>query len=130
MVGVDSESDGLARAKRMNVATTHEGIDGLTSMPEWQEIDVVFDATSAYAHAKHAKICMEAGKAIVDLTPAAIGPFIVPAVNGDSNIDQLNVNMVTCGGQATIPIVHAISRVAPVFYAEIIALARQAQGGE
>ncbi|WP_201544040.1 acetaldehyde dehydrogenase (acetylating) [Psychrobacter immobilis] len=121
MVGVDPESDGLARAKRMGVATTHEGINGLVAMPEWENIAIVFDATSASAHATHSKICNEAGKVIVDLTPAAIGPFIVPAVNGDSNIDQPNVNMVTCGGQATIPIVYAVSRVAPVHYAEIIA---------
>ncbi len=121
MVGVDPESDGLARVKSMGVGTTHEGIDGLTAMPEWQDIDIVFDATSASAHAKHAKICNEAGKIIVDLTPAAVGPFIVPAVNGDSNITKLNVNMVTCGGQATIPMVHAVSRIAPVHYAEIVA---------
>lgn len=121
MVGVDPSSDGLARAKNMGVAITHEGIKGLVEMPEWQEIGIVFDATSAGAHATHAKICNEAGKVIVDLTPAAIGPFIVPAVNGDANLEQLNVNMVTCGGQATIPIVHAVSRISPVIYAEIIA---------
>lgn len=121
MVGVDPESDGLARAKRMGVATTHEGIEGLVAMPAWEDIAIVFDATSASAHATHSKICNEAGKVIVDLTPAAIGPFIVPAVNGESNIDQPNVNMVTCGGQATIPMVYAVSRVAPVHYAEIIA---------
>lgn len=121
MVGVDPNSDGLARAKNMGVAITHEGIKGLVEMPEWQEIGIVFDATSAGAHATHAKICNEAGKVIVDLTPAAIGPFTVPAVNGDANLEQLNVNMVTCGGQATIPIVHAVSRVSPVIYAEIIA---------
>lgn len=121
MVGVDPQSDGLARAKRMGVGVTHEGIQGLVDMPEWEEISIVFDATSASAHSTHSKICNDAGKVIVDLTPAAIGPFIVPAVNGDSNINQHNVNMVTCGGQATIPIVHAVSRVAKVHYAEIIA---------
>jgi len=121
MVGVDPDSDGLARAKSMGVETTHQGISGLVAMPEWQDIGIVFDATSAGAHANHAKVCNQAGKVIVDLTPAAIGPFIVPAVNGDDNIDQLNVNMVTCGGQATIPIVYAVSRVAPVLYAEIVA---------
>ena len=121
MVGVDPESDGLARAKRMGIATTHEGVKGLVAMPEWEDIAIVFDATSASAHANHSNICNDAGKVIVDLTPAAIGPFIVPAVNGESNIDQPNVNMVTCGGQATIPMVYAVSRVAPVHYAEIIA---------
>lgn len=121
MVGVDPDSDGLARAKRMGVGVTHEGINGLIAMPEWEDISIVFDATSASAHSTHSKICHDAGKVIVDLTPAAIGPFIVPAVNGDSNIDQPNVNMVTCGGQATIPIVYAVSRIAPVHYAEIIA---------
>lgn len=121
MVGVDPSSDGLARAKSMGVATTHKGIKGLMLMPEWDEIGIVFDATSAGAHATHAKLCNEAGKVIIDLTPAAIGPFIVPAVNGDANLDQLNVNMVTCGGQATIPIVHAVSRISAVVYAEIVA---------
>lgn len=121
LVGVDPASDGLARANRMGVATTHEGINGLMAMPEWNDIQIVFDATSAGAHATHAKLCNEAGKTIVDLTPAAIGPFTVPVVNGEENIGQPNVNMVTCGGQATIPIVNAVSRTTEVLYAEIVA---------
>ena len=122
MVGVDPESDGLARARRLDVATTHEGIDGLVRMPEWRDIRVVFDATSAYAHKRHHEICVAAGKQVVDLTPAAIGPFTVPVVNIDVNLDQPNVNMVTCGGQATIPMVHAVRRVSQaVPYAEIVA---------
>ncbi|GGF78819.1 acetaldehyde dehydrogenase (acetylating) [Alteromonas lipolytica] len=121
LVGVDPASDGLARANRMGVATTHEGINGLMAMPEWDDIQIVFDATSAGAHATHAKLCNEAGKTIVDLTPAAIGPFTVPVVNGEDNIGQPNVNMVTCGGQATIPMVYAVSRTTEVLYAEIVA---------
>ncbi len=121
MVGVDPESDGLARASRMGVQTTHEGIKGLMTMPEWKDIAVVFDATSAKAHAIHDKVCREHGKVIIDLTPAAIGPYTVPTVNMEENLAEPNVNMVTCGGQATIPIVAAISQVAKVHYAEIVA---------
>jgi acetaldehyde dehydrogenase len=122
MVGVDPESDGLARARRLKVATTHEGIDGLVKMPEWKDIRVVFDATSAYAHKKHSEIAVAAGKQVIDLTPAAIGPFTVPVVNIDANLNEPNVNMVTCGGQATIPMVYAVRRVSQaVPYAEIVA---------
>ncbi|MEZ5999445.1 acetaldehyde dehydrogenase (acetylating) [Hyphomonas sp.] len=121
MVGIDPESDGLARAKRMGVATTHEGIDGLTRLGVWPEIGIVFDATSAGAHLRHNEIVTGAGKVMVDLTPAAIGPYVIPVVNGDEHLDASNVNMVTCGGQATIPIVAAISSVATVHYAEIVA---------
>jgi acetaldehyde dehydrogenase len=121
MVGIDPESDGLARARRMGVATTHEGFDGFERMPEYASVDVVFDATSAKAHRAHAPRLEAAGKLTVDLTPAAIGPFVVPVVNLDANLDRANVNMVTCGGQATIPIVAAVSRVAPVHYGEIVA---------
>ena len=121
MVGIDPDSDGLARAKRMGVATTHEGIDGLVSLPEFSEIDIVFDATSAGAHTRHAQILSDHGKRVIDLTPAAIGPYVVPVVNGDEHLDASNVNMVTCGGQATIPIVAAISSIAKVHYAEIVA---------
>jgi acetaldehyde dehydrogenase len=121
LVGVDPGSDGLARANRMGIATTHDGIKGLMNMREWDAIQIVFDATSAGAHANHAKLCNDAGKTIIDLTPAAIGPFTVPMVNGDENIGQKNVNMVTCGGQATIPIVNAVARVTKVLYAEIVA---------
>lgn len=121
LVGVDPDSDGLKRAARLGVATTHEGIDGLIKMPEWEEIGIVFDATSAGAHKKHSDICAKAGKVIIDLTPAAIGPYVIPMVNGDAHLDAPNVNMVTCGGQATIPIVAAIASVSKVHYAEIVA---------
>lgn len=120
-VGVDPDSDGLKRAARMGVATTHEGINGLVKMPQWQEIGIVFDATSAGAHETHSRICAAAGKVIIDLTPAAIGPYVVPMVNGDAHLDAPNVNMVTCGGQATIPIVAAVASVSDVHYAEIVA---------
>ncbi len=121
MVGIDPASDGLARAKRMGVATTHEGIDGLIAMPEFKEVGIVFDATSAGAHKRNSELVLAAGKRMVDLTPAAIGPYVIPPVNGEACLDAKNVNMVTCGGQATIPIVHAVNRVAKVHYGEIIA---------
>lgn len=121
MVGIDPDSDGLARARRMGVMTTHEGLDGLTVSDIWDEIDVLFDATSAGAHRKHAEAAREARKLMIDLTPAAIGPYVVPVVNGDTLSDAPNVNMVTCGGQATIPIVAAVSSVADVPYTEIVA---------
>lgn len=123
MVGIDPESDGLARAKRLGVATTHEGIEGLVSMDEFAEIEIVFDATSASAHIQNDAFLRQYKPDIrmVDLTPAAIGPYCVPVVNLQQHLQQLNVNMVTCGGQATIPIVAAVSQVAKVHYAEIVA---------
>ncbi|OYW48038.1 MAG: acetaldehyde dehydrogenase (acetylating) [Novosphingobium sp. 28-62-57] len=121
MVGIDPQSDGLARARRMGIATTHEGIDGLLAMPEFGNIEIVFDATSAGAHHRNSALILAAGKRMIDLTPAAIGPYTVPPVNGDANLDAPNVNMVTCGGQATIPIVAAVNRVAKVHYGEIVA---------
>jgi acetaldehyde dehydrogenase len=121
MVGIDPASDGLARGQRMGVATTHEGIDGLLAMPEFADIGIVFDATSAGAHKRHSELVLAAGKRMIDLTPAAIGPYTIPPVNGEANLDALNVNMVTCGGQATIPIVAAVNRVAKVHYGEIVA---------
>jgi len=121
LAGIDPQSDGLARARRLGVSTTHEGIDGLTRLPEWPDIKIVFDATSAASHKHHSEIVNRNGKVIVDLTPAAIGPYVVPVVNGDQFLESLNVNMVTCGGQATIPIVAAISAVSTVHYAEIVA---------
>ncbi|MCD4527268.1 acetaldehyde dehydrogenase (acetylating) [Nocardioides sp. cx-173] len=121
MVGIDPDSDGLARARRLNVPTTHEGVDGLIAMPGFDEIGIVFDATSAKAHVANAAKLAPYGVKLVDLTPAAIGPFVVPAVNLDEHGSADNVNMVTCGGQATIPIVAAISRVTAVPYAEIVA---------
>jgi len=123
MVGIDPNSDGLARAARMGVATTHEGVQGLTRMAQFQDIDFVFDATSAGAHIKNDAFLrsIKPGIRLIDLTPAAIGPYCVPVVNLEQNLGQLNVNMVTCGGQATIPMVAAVSRVAKVHYAEIVA---------
>jgi len=121
MVGIDPASDGLARAARLGVPTTHKGVEGLVAMPGFDEIDIVFDATSAKAHVANAASLAPYGKLLVDLTPAAIGPFVVPAVNLDILADHDNVNLVTCGGQATIPIVHAVARVTPVPYAEIVA---------
>ena len=121
MVGIDPDSDGLARAKRMGIATTHEGIEGLVKLDVWPEIGIVFDATSAGAHKRHNEVVTSAGKVMIDLTPAAIGPYVIPVVNGDAHLDASNVNMVTCGGQATIPIVAAVASVATVHYAEIVA---------
>jgi len=122
LVGIDPESDGLARAERLGVATTAEGIDGLVASEVWSDVEVVFDATSAGAHARHAEVCREHGKQMIDLTPAAVGPYCVPVVNlDDETLAAGNVNMVTCGGQATIPIVAAVADVARVHYAEIVA---------
>ena len=121
MVGIDPASDGLARAQRMGVPTTSDGVDGLIAMDGFADIDIVFDATSAKAHEANAAKLAPYGKRLIDLTPAAIGPFVVPAVNLAEHPDATNVNMVTCGGQATIPIVAAISRVTPVLYGEIVA---------
>lgn len=122
LVGIDPSSDGLARAQRMGIKTTHEGITGLIDMPEWQDIKLVFDATSAKAHLYNwGYVKQYPDKRIIDLTPAAVGPYLVPPVNFDDNIDVKNVNMVTCGGQATIPMVAAVSRVAKVYYGEIVA---------
>jgi len=121
MAGIDPASDGLARAARLGVATTHEGVEGLIALDGFDEIDIVFDATSAKAHQANARALAPYGKRLVDLTPAALGPFVVPAVNLDQNIAEGNVNMVTCGGQATIPVVAAVARVTEVVYAEIVA---------
>lgn len=121
MVGIDPASDGLARAARLGVATTHEGVDGLIALPGFENVEIVFDATSAKAHEHNASRLQPFGKRLIDLTPAAIGPYVVPAVNLEAHLDAPNVNMVTCGGQATIPIVAAISQAVPVEYAEIVA---------
>ncbi|MFE3188272.1 acetaldehyde dehydrogenase (acetylating) [Nocardia sp. NPDC059240] len=121
MVGIDTASDGLARAARMGVPITADGVDGLIALPQFGEIDIVFDATSAGAHHANSAALAPYGKRLIDLTPAAIGPFVVPAVNLETHRDAADVNMVTCGGQATIPIVAAISRVTAVPYAEIVA---------
>jgi acetaldehyde dehydrogenase len=120
-VGIDPDSEGLKRAAAMGVATTSEGVDGLLRMPQFKDVEIVFDATSAGAHPRHDAVLRPHDKRIIDLTPAAIGPYTIPPVNGAANLDEPNVNMVTCGGQATIPIVAAVARVAPVHYAEIVA---------
>ncbi|SAL12683.1 acetaldehyde dehydrogenase [Caballeronia peredens] len=123
MVGIDAASDGLARARRLGVQTCDTGVDGLLSMPAFEHIDVVFDATSAAAHVRNDALLRAAkpGIRVIDLTPAAIGPYCVPVVNLDMHRDAQNLNMVTCGGQATIPVVAAVSSVARVHYAEIVA---------
>ncbi|MFF8450111.1 acetaldehyde dehydrogenase (acetylating) [Streptomyces leeuwenhoekii] len=121
MVGIDPASDGLSRAARFGFETTAEGVDGLLKSPLIDKIGIVFDATSAGAHRYNDEKLRPLGIRMIDLTPAAIGPYVVPAVNIDEHLDAPNVNMVTCGGQATIPVVAAISRVAPVAYAEIVA---------
>jgi acetaldehyde dehydrogenase len=123
MVGIDPASDGLARAARLGVSITHEGVEGLTRLPVFADIDFVFDATSAAAHVKNDALLrrVKPGIRMIDLTPAAIGPYCIPVVNGEQHLDAPNVNMVTCGGQATIPMVAAVSRVAKVHYGEIVA---------
>jgi acetaldehyde dehydrogenase len=121
MVGIDPASDGLARAARLGISTTADGVDGLIGLPGFDEIDVVFDATSAGAHKANDARLRPYGKLLIDLTPAAIGPYVVPVVNLGAHEDATNVNMVTCGGQATIPVVAAVSSVVPVHYAEIVA---------
>lgn len=120
-VGIDPESDGLKRAERLGVPVTAGGLDGLVALPGFADIDIIFDATSAGAHKRHSEVLIAHGKRVVDLTPAAIGPYVIPPVNGDAHLDSPNVNMVTCGGQATIPIVAAVNRVAKVHYGEIVA---------
>jgi acetaldehyde dehydrogenase (acetylating) len=119
MVGIDPDSDGLRLAREMGYETIDTGIDGFLKRPNLA--DIVFDATSAKAHLHHAKLLKEAGKFVLDLTPAAVGPFVIPPVNINEHLGEMNINMITCGGQATIPIVHAVNRVSPVRYAEIVA---------
>ncbi|MFF2851950.1 acetaldehyde dehydrogenase (acetylating) [Streptomyces sp. NPDC058001] len=121
MAGIVPASDGLARAARMGVATTSDGVRGLLGMPEFENVRIVLDATSAAAHVANARLLEGHGRRLVDLTPAALGPFVIPPVNLDEHLDAPNINMVTCGGQATIPIVAAVSRVTEVPYAEIVA---------
>ena len=121
MVGIDPASDGLARAERLGVATTAEGVDGLVKLPNFKHIKIAFDAPSAGAHARHNAVLQKHGVQVIDLTPAAIGPYVIPVVNLEEHLDSPNINMVTCGGQATIPMVYAVSRIAKVHYAEIVA---------
>ncbi|MFB8206453.1 acetaldehyde dehydrogenase (acetylating) [Streptomyces sp. NPDC056010] len=121
MAGIDPASDGLARARRLKVATTHEGVGGLVELDAFADVEIVFDATSAGAHRHHDEVLRALGRTVVDLTPAALGPYVVPPVNGDAHLGAANVNMVTCGGQATIPVVAAVNAVTPVHYGEIVA---------
>lgn len=123
MVGIDPESDGLQRAREMGIKTTAEGVDGLVPHMRADKVQIVFDATSAYVHAENSRKVNEQGALMIDLTPAAIGPYCVPPVNLRQHLGgrAMNVNMVTCGGQATIPMVAAVSRVQPVAYGEIVA---------
>jgi acetaldehyde dehydrogenase len=120
-VGIDPMSDGLVRADRLGVPAISEGIDGLLSMSRFSEISIVFDATSAQAHHANAAALSPYDVQMIDLTPAALGPYVVPAVNLEEHVGASTVNMVTCGGQATIPVVAAVRRVTPVHYAEIVA---------
>jgi acetaldehyde dehydrogenase len=115
--GIEPQSEGLSRAKALGIQTSHEGIQPILDDPD---IQIVFDATSAYAHVRHAKALKEAGRIAIDLTPAARGPYVIPPVNLSAHINESNVNLITCGGQATIPLVYAVSRVVPVPYAEMI----------
>lgn len=118
MAGIVPESEGLIRARNLGIRASHEGINSILEDPE---IKIVFDATSAKAHIQNAEALRAAGKMVVDLTPAAVGPYLVPPVNLDEHIEAKNVNMVSCAGQATTPLVYAVSRVVPIHYAEIIA---------
>ncbi|MGB6099642.1 MAG: acetaldehyde dehydrogenase (acetylating) [Comamonas sp.] len=131
MVGIDPTSDGLKRAREMGIKTTDQGVDGLVPHIKADGVQIVFDATSAYVHAENSRKVIAEGAMMVDLTPAAIGPYCVPPVNLKAHVGQreMNVNMVTCGGQATIPMVHAVSRVQPVQYAEIVATVSSKSAG-
>jgi acetaldehyde dehydrogenase len=127
MVGVDPRSAGLRLAAEAGLATSADGVDWLLDRADPPAI--VFEATSAHVHAHHATRYREAGIRAVDLTPAAVGPYVIPSVNLRAHVDEWNVNMVTCGGQATIPIVHAVSRAVPVAYAEIVATVASVSAG-
>ena len=131
MVGIDPESDGLKRAREMGIKTTADGVDGLIPHMQADGVQIVFDATSAYVHAENSRKVNAEGALMIDLTPAAIGPFCVPPVNLKEHVGkgEMNVNMVTCGGQATIPMVAAVSRVQPVAYGEIVATVSSKSAG-
>ncbi|HUG34038.1 MAG TPA: acetaldehyde dehydrogenase (acetylating) [Anaerolineales bacterium] len=117
LAGIEPESEGLARARSLGIDASHDGILPILEDPE---IRIVFDATSAAAHVRHAKMLREADRIAIDLTPAARGPYVIPPVNLGAHTDESNVNLITCGGQATIPLVHAVSRVTAVPYAEMV----------
>lgn len=121
VIGIDPASEGLAMAKSMNLPISNEGLQGFMEMPEYQDTKIFFDATSAGAHQMHHDLIAKDGKQMIDLTPAAIGPYCVPVVNLSEHLQEQNVNMVTCGGQATIPMVAAVNQVSSVRYAEIVA---------
>jgi acetaldehyde dehydrogenase len=127
MIGVDPSSEGLKLAADRGLESTHEGVDWLLKQDELP--DLIFEATSAYVHREYAPRYEEAGIRAVDLTPAAVGPAVIPPVNGEEHVTKMNVNMITCGGQATIPMVAAVSRVAPVSYAEIVASVSSVSAG-
>lgn len=131
MVGIDAASEGLERARKLGLKTTHEGVDGLVPHMKDDNIQICFDATSAYVHGENNRKVQEQGSIMIDLTPAAIGPFCVPPVNLKDHVGkrELNVNMVTCGGQATIPMVAAVSRVQAVAYGEIVATVSSRSAG-
>ena len=131
MVGIDPDSDGLSKAREAGLKATADGVDGLLPHIEEDDIKIAFDATSAYVHAENSRKLQEKGVRVIDLTPAAIGPFCVPPVNLESHIGsgEQNVNMVSCGGQATIPMVAAVSRVQAVDYAEIVATVASKSAG-
>ena len=131
MVGIDPESDGLKRAREMGIKTTAEGVDGLVPHIKADGVQIVFDATSAYVHPENSRKVNAEGALMIDLTPAAIGPFCVPPVNLREHVGrrEMNVNMVTCGGQATIPMVAAVARVQPVAYGEIVATVSSRSAG-
>ena len=131
MVGIDPESDGLKRAREMGMKTTADGVDGLIPHLKADGVQIVFDATSAYVHAENSRKVNAEGAMMIDLTPAAIGPYCVPPVNLREHVGrrEMNVNMVTCGGQATIPMVYAVSRVQPLDYAEIVATVSSRSAG-
>lgn len=131
MVGIDADSDGLKKAAAAGLKTTHEGVDGLLDAIERDDIKIAFDATSAYVHADNAAKLAARGVLMIDLTPAAIGPFCVPPVNLKEHVgkQEMNVNMVTCGGQATIPMVAAVSRIQTVDYGEIVATVASKSAG-
>ena len=131
MVGIDPTSEGLARARELGLKTTAEGVDGLLAHVKADGVQIAFDATSAYVHAENSRKLNELGVLMIDLTPAAVGPFCVPPVNLVEHVGkrEMNVNMVTCGGQATIPMVAAVSRVQPVAYGEIVATVSSKSAG-